>query len=209
MTHPIILKGHFVTLRQLQPQHINALEIAASDPIIWQNLPIEGWLKDDFWTWAYDSLDAQMRGSAHVFVIFDNKTGAIVGTSRFQDMDTKYRKTDIGWTWFVPSVWGRGFNFEAKHLMLNHAFETWKVHRVGFKVDELNMKSQKALEKIGATREGFFRNHMIRPDGSRRNSLFYSITDEDWQTFAKNRIRNAVLDSLIAENRNAAVQIVC
>lgn len=203
MIHPLVLKGHLVTLRQLTSQHVNALESAASDPIIWQNLPIEGWRKDAFWTWAYDSLDLQMRGLAHIFVVFDNKTGAIVGTTRFQDMDTQHRKTDIGWTWYTPSVWGRGFNFEAKNLMLTHAFETWQVQRIGFKVDERNKRSQNALEHIGASREGLFRNHMIRPDGSKRNSYFYGITDEDWFTFAKDKIHNALLDSLIANNKTA------
>lgn len=200
MTHPLVLKGHLVTLRQLTPKHISALEIIASDPAIWQNLPIEGWRKDVFWTWVYDTLELQMQGKAHVFGVFDNKTGAIVGTTRFQDMDLHHRKTDIGWTWYTPSVWGRGFNFEAKNLMLTHAFETWHVQRIGFKVDERNRRSQLALEKIGASREGFFRNHMIRPDGSRRNSYFYGITDEDWFAFAKDRIHNAFLDSLIANN---------
>jgi N-acetyltransferase len=200
MTHPIILKGHLVTLRQLTPKHINTLELAASDPAIWQNLPIEGWRKDAFWTWAYESLELQMRGAAHVFTVFDNKTGAIVGTTRFQDMDTHHRKTDIGWTWYIPSVWGQGFNFDAKNLMLTHAFEIWQVQRIGFKVDERNKRSQQALEKLGASREGFFRNHMIRPDGSRRNSYFYGITDEDWRDFVKNKMHNALLDSLICAN---------
>ncbi len=204
MIHPNVLKGHLITLRQLTPKHINALEIVASDPAIWQNLPIEGWRKDIFWTWAYDTLELQMRGAAHVFVVIDNKTGAVVGTTRFQDMDAHHHKTDIGWTWYAPSVWGRGFNFEAKNLMLTHAFETWQVQRIGFKVDERNKRSQLALEKIGASREGFFRNHMIRPDGSRRNSYFYGITDEDWFTFAKDRIHNAFLDSLIVNNKPLA-----
>ncbi len=201
MTHPILLKGHSITLRQLLPTHINALEAVASNPLIWQNLPIEGCRKDVFWTWAYDTLDLQSRGLAHVFAIFDNKTGAIIGTTRFQDMDNCHHKTDIGWTWFAPSVWGRGFNFEAKSLMLTHAFEVWQVQRVGFKVDERNVRSQRALENIGTTREGFFRNHMIRPDGSRRNSFFYGMTDEDWFAFAKDKINNALLDAFIANNK--------
>ena len=204
MIHPNVLKGHLITLRQLTPKHINALEIIASDPTIWQNLPIEGWRKDAFWTWVYDTLELQMQGKVHVFGIFDNKTGAIVGTTRFQDMDAQHHKTDIGWTWYTPSVWGRGFNFEAKNLMLTHAFETWQVQRIGFKVDERNKRSQVALEKIGATREGFFRNHMIRPDGSRRNSYFYGLTDEDWFTFAKDKMNNVFLDSLIANNKPSA-----
>jgi N-acetyltransferase len=204
MTHPSTLEGHFVTLHKLQPKHLKELEQVAANPDIWQNLPIEGWRNDVFWTWATDSLDAQMRGSAHIFAIIDNKTGSVIGTTRFQDMDNHHRKTDIGWTWLSADFWGQGYNFEAKNLMFTHAFEAWQVQRVGFKVDERNLRSQRALEKVGTSREGLFRNHMIRPDGSRRNSYFYAMTDEDWFDFAKNRLQNLVLDAIVADRKKTS-----
>ena len=197
MTHPDYLEGHLIQLQQLMPAHLYALEKIATDTRIWQHLPIAGWQKDTFWRWAYDALALQMQEKAFVFSVFDNKTGKIVGTTRFQDMDAAHQKTDIGWTWYDPSVWGRGFNFEAKNLMLTHAFEAWKVHRVGFKVDERNLRSQAALEKIGASQEGFIRKHLIRPDGSHRHSFLYGMTDDDWFSTAKQSLQNLVVEAII------------
>lgn len=197
MTHPNYLEGHLIQLQKLAPTHLRALEKIANDVRIWQHLPIAGYQKEAFGTWAYESLELQMQEKAFVFAVIDNKTGHIVGTTRFQDMDIKHNKTDIGWTWYTPSVWGCGFNFEAKNLMLTHAFDTWQVHRVGFKVDERNTRSQAALEKIGASREGFIRKHMIRPDGSHRHSFLYGMTDEDWSTTAQYALQNLVVEAII------------
>jgi N-acetyltransferase len=203
MTQPTHLEGHFIQLQRLAPAHLNALKLIATEPLIWQHLPVEGWRDEVFWSWANDTLEAQMNRKAHVFAIFDRKTGAIIGTSRFQEMDRFHHRTEIGWTWFAPNYWGRGYNAEAKYLMLEFAFEVWQVQRVGFKVDERNRRSQRALENTGAQQEGFFRNHMIRPDGSRRNTFFYGITDEDWFSFAKNRLQNQVLDAILGQKHTA------
>ncbi len=197
MIHPIRLDGYFVQLEKLSLRHIYELEKVAINPVIWQHLPIEGWRKDVFWTWVYDSLELQMNKKAFVFAVIDNRSGNVIGTTRFQDMDMGHNKTDIGWTWYDPSVWGCGFNDEAKNLMLTHAFEVWHVNRIGFKVDERNRRSQRALEKIGAQQEGFIRKHMIRPDGSNRNSFLYGLTDDDWFSSAKNTLQNHVVEAII------------
>ncbi|MBL7813742.1 MAG: GNAT family N-acetyltransferase [Saprospiraceae bacterium] len=199
MIHPNSLEGHLIRLEILEPRHLYVMEAIASNPLIWQNLPIEGWRNDVFWRWAYDSLECQKKGQAFVFVVIDQHSGKIVGTTRYQDMDCQHNKTDIGWTWYDPSVWGKGYNFEAKKLMLTHAFEVWKVGRVGFKVDERNMRSQRALEKIGARCEGLIRKHMIRPDGSSRNSLLYGLTDEDWFMTVKHRAQANVIEAIVQQ----------
>lgn len=199
MIHPNCLEGHLIQLQELTPRHLYILESVAANPIIWQNLPVEGWRNEVFWTWAHETLELQKTGKAFVFAVIDNRTGNVVGTTRYQDMDKRHNKTDIGWTWYDPSVWGRGFNFEAKKLMLSHAFETWEVARVGFKVDERNRRSQRALEKIGASKEGYIRKHMIRPDGSNRNSFLYGLTDEDWFSEAKQKVQNSMLEAIIME----------
>jgi RimJ/RimL family protein N-acetyltransferase len=198
MTHPEFLEGQLITLERLKPSHLTWLEKIANEPAIWQNLPIEGWRNDVFWTWAYAALEAQLKNTAFPFVIFENRTGQLIGTTRFQDMDRAHRKTDIGWTWFTPSVWGGGFNIEAKQLMLTQAFEFWQVLRVGFKVDERNRRSQRALEKLGASQEGYIRKHLIRPDGSSRNSILYGITNDDWFGGAKKYVQSLVIDALVA-----------
>lgn len=199
MIHPNRLDGHLIQLQALTPRHLFVLEKLAKNPIIWQNLLVEGWRSDMFWTWASESLELQKAGKAFIFAVIDNKTGNVVGTTRFQDIDLLHNKTDIGWTWYDPSVWGRGFNYEAKSLMFTHAFEVWKVHRVGFKVDERNHRSQRALEKVGTSREGFIRKHLIRPDGSNRNSFLYGLTDEDWFLNAKQMLQSRIVEAIIKQ----------
>ncbi len=200
MIHPFRLNGHLIRLEKLSLRHIYELEKVAANPLIWQYLPIEGWKKDVFWTWVYDTLELQMHQKVFAFAVIDNRTDAVVGTTRFQDMDFRHNKTDIGWTWYDPSVWGQGFNDEAKNLMLTHAFTVWHVVRVGFKVDERNRRSQRALDKIGAQQEGFIRKHMIRPDGTNRHSFLYGITDEDWFLVGQQNLQNHIVEAILMEN---------
>ena len=95
MIHPFRLDGHLIRLEKLSLRHIYELEKIATNPIIWQYLPIEGWKKDVFWTWVYDTLELQMHEKVFAFAVIDIRTDAIVGTTRFQDMDLKHNKTDI------------------------------------------------------------------------------------------------------------------
>jgi N-acetyltransferase len=183
----LILKGQLCTLTNLMPVHLPQLAQIAADPAIWQHLPIRGWQSDIFWAWAEETMVQKADGLIYPFVIIDNATHEVVGTTRFQDLYLAHRKMDIGWTWFDPSVWGTGINTEAKMLMLHYAFDKCGVVRIGFKVDENNLRSQRALEKLGAYREGIFRKHLIRPDGTYRTSYFYSITDDDWARIIKNK----------------------
>lgn len=176
----LVLEGQQCTLVSLTSAHLPKLAQLASDPDIWQHLPLRGNLPDVFWDWAEDTLHLKKIGSSHPFVVIDNYRNEIIGTTRFQDIQAEHFKMDIGWTWYARSVWGSHINTEAKSLMLHYAFEECGAARVGFKVDENNKRSQRALEKIGATREGVFHKHMMRPDGTHRTSFFYSIIDDNW-----------------------------
>ncbi len=198
MIHPVCLEGHLIRLERLELSHLYLLEKVGSNPIIWQNLLNEGWRNDAYWLWAAETLEQQKAGKICVFAVIEILTGNVVGTTRFQDIDIAHNKTDIGWTWYDPSVWGKGFNYEAKYLMFQHAFEVCKMQRVGFKVDERNVRSQRALEKVGTTREGYIRKHLVRPDGSIRHSFLYGITDDEWFSSVKKMLNNRVIDSLIA-----------
>ena len=176
----LVLEGQYCTLVSLSQAHLPQLARIAADPIIWQYLPVKGYQLDTFWNWIEDTMRLKAAGTAHPFAVINSNTHQIIGTSRFQDIQPEHNKMDIGWTWFTPSVWGSKVNTEAKNLMLNYAFEECGVARIGFKVDENNKRSQRALEKIGASKEGVFKKHMIRPDGTARTSFFYGITDDDW-----------------------------
>lgn len=108
------------------------------------------------------------------------ETGEVIGSTRFWKIDTKNRKLEIGSTWLSLS-WQRTYaNTEAKYLMLRHAFETLDFVRVQLTTDEINAKSRSAILRIGAKQEGIVRNERIMPDGRKRNSVRFSIIDEEW-----------------------------
>lgn len=135
--------------------------------------------------WAADSLE---QFSAAVtwapnripFAVLSKKIGEVVGSSSFLDPSEAHQGVEIGATWIHSSQHGQATNPEMKLLMLEHAFETLGAIRVQFKTHHQNLRSQRAIEKLGATREGTLRNHMIYPDGSRRHSVYFSILDTEW-----------------------------
>lgn len=127
-------------------------------------------------------IETALRGREEGTVIpFVTKVdGAIIGSTRFWKLDRQNRKAEIGHTW-IASSWQRSFvNTEAKFLMLQYAFETLQLIRVQFTTDELNHKSRSAILRLGAVEEGLIRNERIMPNGRKRNSMRFSIIDEEW-----------------------------
>lgn len=179
---PVTLDGQFVRLEPLTMAHHAALCDALLDGDIWRWLPSRCTTPDELRRFIELALSRQAKGDALPFVTLHKAENRIVGTSRFLSIETGYHRVEIGAT-LVGAAWQRTVvNTEAKYLMLRHAFETWGCLRVEFKTDVLNTKSRAALERLGATQEGIFRNHAICQDGRVRDSVFYSITDEDWTT---------------------------
>lgn len=127
------------------------------------------------------ALEDQRNGSSLPFVTKHIESGKIVGSTRFGNIDARNRKVEIGWTWIDPRWQRTVVNTEAKLLMLTHAFETWNCVRVELKTDALNEKSRKAFLRIGAKEEGILRKHMITDSGRFRDSVFFSIIDEEWE----------------------------
>ncbi|MFM8320705.1 MAG: GNAT family N-acetyltransferase, partial [Chloroflexota bacterium] len=107
-------------------------------------------------------------------------TGLALGCTRYLDIRPAHRGVEIGGTWYGAAYQRTGVNTEAKYLLLQHAFETWGCVRVQLKTDLRNQRSQRAIERLGAVREGVIRNHMVLPDGSLRHSVIYSILDSEW-----------------------------
>jgi len=105
-----------------------------------------------------------------------------VGSTRFGNIDTANRKTEIGWTWINPQWQRTVINTEAKLLMLTHAFEVWKCIRVELKTDVNNEKSRNAMRRIGCVEEGILRNHMVTESGRFRDSVYFSIIDTEWES---------------------------
>jgi RimJ/RimL family protein N-acetyltransferase len=130
--------------------------------------------------WVEKALKERAAETALPFVIMDANSDRVIGSTRFFNIDPPNLKAEIGFTWLVPDAQRTGVNRETKYLMLRHAFETWRLRRVEFKAHAKNLQSRTALLRLGATEEGTLRNHMVMPDGSARDSIYFSIIDSEW-----------------------------
>lgn len=174
------LTGRTVELRPLEREHAQGLLDAAADGQLWNMkltvVPGAGSIDGYIAT----ALEGRMAGTVMPFVIVRRDTGALVGSTRFWKIDRANRKLEIGHTWLSESVQRSAVNTEAKYLLLCHAFEAMQCVRVQFTIDELNEKSRAAILRIGAKHEGVVRHERIMPDGRKRNSVRFSIIDEEW-----------------------------
>lgn len=183
---PVVLEGEFVRLEPLRIEHLDALYEVGLDESLWKLTANIVKTPEDLRRYVETALNDFEKGISLPFVTMDKAQNKIVGSTRFGNIDTSNRKTEIGWTWINPA-WQRTYiNSEAKLLMLTHAFETWKCIRVELKTDVLNDKSRNAMLRIGAKEEGTLRNHMITESGRFRDSVFFSIIESEWQKVKEN-----------------------
>lgn len=126
------------------------------------------------------TLQSQQAGICLPFAIIDRTRESAVGETRFLNILPQDRGLEIGSTWLAPAAQRTGINTECKYLLLSHAFEELGAIRVQLKTHHLNLRSQRAIERLGAVKEGTLRNHMIMPDGSYRHSVYYSIISAEW-----------------------------
>lgn len=174
------LEGNRIILRPLQYTDADALVAAAGDGELW-NLTVtvvpSPTTVDSYLKRALDGRDA---GTVLPFVIVLKDTGKVIGSTRFWKVDRLNRKLEIGSSW-IGASWQKTFvNTEAKYLLLRHAFETLDCVRVQFTTDENNQKSRNAILRLGAQQEGIVRHERIMPDGRKRNSVRFSIIDDEW-----------------------------
>lgn len=179
--HPVTLTGEIVTLLPLEQTHFKALETLARDKRIWQFYPIDGTNTEKIGSAFSEALTERANGNQLPFVIFHKSANKLIGSTRFLDIKPAHRKLEIGWTWLHPDYWATAVNLECKLLLLTYCFEQLKTVRVQLKTDENNLRSRKAIEKIGGHFEGILRNDMIRDNATRRHSAYYSIIEEEWQ----------------------------
>jgi RimJ/RimL family protein N-acetyltransferase len=175
------LEGKLIVLEPLVEGHEDELFAAAQDPAIWRWMSYNAVESDEtFHGWFDEALRATKAGDEAVFVVRSKQSGELIGSTRYMTLRPEHHGLEIGWSWLVPSAWGSGANAEAKFLLLEHAFDRLGCIRVEFKTDARNERARLALEAIPARFEGIFRSHMLVRGGERRNSAFYSVTDDDW-----------------------------
>ena len=189
---PVTVTGRIVRLEPVDYRHTADLLAAAAYDEIWTYLDeptprttesIEAFIRD-----AHAD---QERGLRLRFAIINLANGQAVGSTSYIDIRPHDRTVEIGWTWLTPTQWGTGINTEAKFLLLRHAFEEHHVGRVAIKTDLRNERSQRAIAKLGAVREGVWRNHRLLSTGKYRDSIFYSIIDSEWPRSASSPQRSA------------------
>ncbi|MBS1990980.1 MAG: GNAT family N-acetyltransferase [Cyanobacteria bacterium SZAS LIN-2] len=179
---PVTLSGKRVRLEPLTMDHLDGLVNAAKlDPqTVFKYHITSIHSKDSCRQWIEQALAEQASGTSLPFATFDTATGNIVGATRFMAIEQEHLRAEIGYTWLGIIYQRTGINREAKYLMLQHAFETWKLRRVEFKTHHLNTQSRTALLRLGAKEEGILRKHMVTADGGVRNSVYFSIIDDEW-----------------------------
>jgi len=175
-----------VRLEPMTEAHVHALAEIGVGQSFW-NFMLYGDMNSegDMRAWVKDILGRASKGTDVPFVVIHLASGCVAGATRYLNIAPHDYGLEIGGTWYGPEFQRTVVNTECKYLLLKHAFETLGAIRVQLKTDSRNERSQKAIERIGAQREGVLRNHMILPDGYRRHSVFYSIIDSEWPDVKK------------------------
>jgi RimJ/RimL family protein N-acetyltransferase len=182
---PVVLEGSSVRLEPMTLDHLSGLTEVGLDPEIWRLTTVMIQTPEEMRGYVESALELQRAGTTLPFVTIERSTGRVVGSTRFGNYDPANRRIEIGWTW-IARPWQRtAVNTEAKYLMLTHAFERLHCVRVELKTDVLNSPSRQAMLRIGAKEEGVLRKHTLMWTGRYRDSIYYSILDEEWADVKK------------------------
>lgn len=177
---PVVLEGNHVRLEPLRHNHAEGLLKAGQANEIWDWMPAKLTTAEAVKKFIDAAQQAESAGQEYVFTVMMKPDNRIVGSTRYMDVQAAHMGVEVGWTWYSPDIWGTAVNPEAKFLLLSHAFEKWHARRLQLKTDDKNIRSQAAIKKLGAKYEGILRNHRIRPDGTMRHTVMFSIIDSEW-----------------------------
>ncbi len=153
---------------------------------IWSYMGMNMNAESDFENYVVNTISDKNKGNCYPFIIIDKATSKVAGSTRYGYLNESSQKCEIGWTWYGTDFQGTGLNKACKYELLKFGFETIGFRRIQFSADQENIRSQRAIEKLGATREGTFRNNYIDANGQSRNDIYYSIIREEWDTLKNN-----------------------
>jgi RimJ/RimL family protein N-acetyltransferase len=184
-----ILENDTVQLRPLVASDLNnLLKFALTEPEIWKYALFSAEGEDGMKKYIETAIKNKNDEREYPYVVFDKRTNSYAGSTRFCDILLFNSTLQIGYTWYGKEFQGTGLNKNCKYLLLEFAFETLKVERVEFRADNLNARSIAAMKSIGCTVEGVLRNHFIKPDGTRRDSIILSIVKDEWFSHVKQNL---------------------
>ena len=177
---PVLLEGHGVRLEPLQPGHREALEAAAADGRLWELWFTSVPRPEETQDYIDRALDGQRDGHMLPWAVREITTGTIVGSTRYHDIVPAIDRVEIGYTFYAASWQRSHVNTACKRVLLGHAFDTLGCRVVGLRTDNFNLTSQRAIEALGARRDGVLRHHAARRDGTVRDTVAYSILASEW-----------------------------
>lgn len=182
----LTLEGKSITLLPLEASHQKELLAAAADGELWKlwytSVPSAATISD----YINTALADRKAGAAYPFVVWHKSSQKIIGSTRFYNLEAHNRRLDIGFTWYAQSFQQTRVNTECKFLLLQHAFESLNCIAVQFLTDWHNLRSRQAIARLGARQDGVLRHHRLNPDGSFRDSVVFSITNNEWPGVKKN-----------------------
>jgi N-acetyltransferase len=177
---PVTLERGRVRLVPMEREHAPALAAAARDGELWTlrvtSVPAPG----EEAAYIETALRGQAEGHMLPFVVLDTGTDKVIGTTRYHDIVPAVERLEIGYTWYAKSVQRTDINTTAKLLLMAHAFETLGAQLVGWRTDNFNFASQRAIERLGARKDGVLRHHALRRDGTVRDTVMYSLAAAEW-----------------------------
>ena len=177
---PVTLSGSIVRLEPLLAAHASDLADVGLDPELWRLQPSVIASLDDMEAYVASALDDQDQGVSLCFVLVSQRTGTVIGTTRFMDIALAHKRLEIGATWITGAHQRTGANVEAKLLLLTHAFDVLGVQKVVLKTETLNEQSRRAILALGATEEGVLRRQFLADTGRARDMVYFSVLDNEW-----------------------------
>ncbi len=172
-------------------RNIELNEIIFEDSI-WKYMGMYIQNNKDLSNYIKNTLIAKNKSICYPLLIIDKLTNRVAGSTRFGNINIASEKCEIGWTWYGLDFQGTGLNKACKYELLNFGFEKIGFRRIQFSADQENLRSQKAIEKLGALKEGIFRNNYIDSNGKSKNDIYYSIINEDWQTIKQTHFKEFI-----------------
>ena len=177
---PVVLEGRGIRLEPLSADHESPLATAAADGSLWELWFAAVPRPDGMAAYIDDALNGQRAGHMLAWIVRDVATGTVVGTTRYHDIVPEIDRVEIGYTWYGQRWQRTRVNTTCKLLLLTHAFDTLGCQVVGLRTDGFNFRSQRAIEGLGAKRDGVIRHFRMRPDGTVRDTVMYSILAGEW-----------------------------
>ena len=177
---PVTLSANGITLRPLTLEDEAGLRAAAADGELWKLRITSVPEPEHTRQYIADALAMREAGNRFAFAVTDSASGQVLGCTSYHDIVPAVKRVEIGWTWYAKSVQRTHVNTTCKLLLLTHAFETLGCHVVGWRTDNFNFASQRAIERLGAKKDGVIRGHALRRDGTIRDTVMYSMRAGEW-----------------------------